>query len=281
MNYKIENDKLSLEVASLGAEPISIRYAGKERLWQNENGSWAGHAPVMFPVCGHCGITVGEKSYPVGAHGFARKSEFALRERGEDFLAFSLCASEQTKRVYPYDFELNVRYRLQGSSLEVRYEVYNPSSEPLYFACGGHPSFALENPIGEYEIEFSREESFRSLVHDAGGYLTGTAEDLGAGKSLKLREKYFVDGNTLIFADTVSKSAALKTAGKTAVCVTFEGFENLLLWRPEGARAICIEPWTNLPDPVQAADTEFCKKRGVIKVCGKERIERSYTITYF
>ena len=105
MNYKIENDKLSLEVASLGAEPISIRYAGKERLWQNENGSWAGHAPVLFPVCGHCGITVGEKSYPVGAHGFARKSEFALRERGEDFLAFSLCASEQTKRVYPYDFE--------------------------------------------------------------------------------------------------------------------------------------------------------------------------------
>ena len=77
MNYTIRNECLAVTVSSLGAEMLGVKAFGKERLWQNENGSWSGHAPVLFPVCGSCGVTVNGKTYEVGAHGFARKSEFA------------------------------------------------------------------------------------------------------------------------------------------------------------------------------------------------------------
>lgn len=54
MIYRIANDKLSIAVSSLGAELVSAKQGGTERLWQNETGEWAHSAPVLFPVCGNC-----------------------------------------------------------------------------------------------------------------------------------------------------------------------------------------------------------------------------------
>ena len=49
MTYQLSSGLLELEISSIGAELISVKKQGKERLWQNENGGWSGHAPVLFP----------------------------------------------------------------------------------------------------------------------------------------------------------------------------------------------------------------------------------------
>ena len=49
MLYVIGNRRLSVTVNSLGAELNSVKKDGKEMLWQNYDGSWAGHSPIMFP----------------------------------------------------------------------------------------------------------------------------------------------------------------------------------------------------------------------------------------
>ena len=49
MTYEFGSDVLRCEVSDIGAELVSVKLNGKERLWQNDNGGWDGHAPILFP----------------------------------------------------------------------------------------------------------------------------------------------------------------------------------------------------------------------------------------
>ncbi len=281
MEYTLKKDKISLTVTDTGAEAISVVCDGKERLWQNPTGEWAGHAPLLFPVCGHFGVTVDGVAYPIKAHGFAKKSTFALTESGEDFLTFSLAANAETKKVYPFDFLFNVTYRIQDNTLSIEYDVQNPCDTPLYFACGGHETFALEEDVDGYVIEFEKEEDLVHYYHDEGGYLTGQTKEYGNGKPLALPIDFLQNGNTLIFKDVQSRKVNLvRKGGKPLASVTFEGFSNLLLWRQDQAKYICIEPWTNVPDYAGAPDIEFSQKEGTVRVDGKSNKKLIRTITY-
>ena len=48
-----------------------------ELLWQNYDGLWDGHAPVLFPFCGHCAVKLDGKDYNAPAHGIVRYHEFS------------------------------------------------------------------------------------------------------------------------------------------------------------------------------------------------------------
>ena len=267
MRVYIQNKELEVEAETLGGELVSVRYQGKERLWQNPTGEWAGHAPVLFPVCGHFGVTVDGVSYPIKAHGFARKSEFTLVEKGEDFVTFELRANEDTKKVYPYEFVFFVTYRLCGAKIEIEYRVENPAKEPLYFACGAHDSFALEKDVDEYELRFASEKTLTHRPCNEGGYLTGETVEFTSVNPFVLPKEYLQNGDSLIFEGVESKVALLcEKSGKELAKICFDGFTNLLLWRAGNAKYICIEPWTNLPDFAGANEEEFSQKAGVLKV---------------
>ncbi|MBE5745303.1 MAG: hypothetical protein E7355_04120 [Clostridiales bacterium] len=281
MDYTIKNEKISVTVTDFGAEVISVVVDGKERLWQNPTGEWAGHAPLLFPVCGHFGVTVDGKTYPIKAHGFAKRMPFTLVDSGEDFFTFSISSNEETKRVYPYDFVFSVTYRVADTTLFIEYDVQNPAKKALYFACGGHESFALDTDVDGYEIEFDDEEDLTHYYHDDGGYLTGKTQKYGNGKPLPLPIDFLQNGDTLIFKDVRSRGVKLvRKGGKPIARVTFDGFSNLLLWRQDEAKYICIEPWTNLPDYAALPDKEFSQKDGVVKVEGNSNKRLVRTITY-
>lgn len=267
MRVYIQNKELEVEAETLGGELVSVRYQGKERLWQNPTGEWAGHAPLLFPVCGHFGVTINGVSYPIKAHGFARKSEFTLVEKGEDFVTFELRANEETKKVYPYEFVFFVTYRLCGAKIEIEYRVENPAKEPLYFACGAHDSFALEKDVDEYELRFANEKTLTHRPCNEGGYLTGETVEFTSVNPFVLPKEYLQNGDSLIFEGVESKVALLcEKSGKELAKISFDGFDNLLLWRAGDAKYICIEPWTNLPDFAGANEEEFSQKAGVLKV---------------
>ena len=282
MKYTIKNKTLSVTVESYGAEMVSVEYNGKERLWQNATGEWAGHAPLLFPVCGHFGVTVDGVSYPISAHGFAKKSEFAFEKSGENFLTFSLSSNENTKKVYPFDFIFRVTYRVDGGKLTVEYAVENTGDKPLYFACGSHETYALDQNVDGYELRFEKDETFTHLYHDKAGYLTGETKEFGNGKTFALPRDFLQNGETIIFQDLSSRKLALwEKSGEKLADVTFDGFSNLLLWRNGDGKFICIEPWTNLPDPAGAKDSEFSTKAGVMKVEKGQTKTLTRTITYY
>lgn len=280
MEYQLSNDNISLHADSNGAEIISLVCRGKERLWQNETGEWSGHAPVLFPVCGKCSVIVNGKEYPIAKHGFARKREFSVVERGGDYISFRLVSDEETKKVFPCDFAFTVRYCLFGNAVEVVYETENTGTELLYFSCGGHESFALEQPIEHYEIKFEREEKLVALVHDNEGRLTGEKTLLSENGVLPLKREYFKGGNTLIFGNLQSRKATLLQGGRAVAQTEFGDFENFLLWKPKRASMICLEPWLNLPDTV-GERKEFSRKKGVVCVPPKGKRIFTRKITYY
>ena len=280
MQYQLSNDKILLCVDSKGAEMVSLVCRGKERLWQNVTGEWNGHAPVLFPVCGKCSMIVNKREYPIEKHGFARKREFSVVERGRDFIAFRLLADEETKKVFPFDFAFTVRYRLLDNAVEVVYETENAGTKPLYFSCGGHESFALEKPIENYEVRFEKEEKLIALVHDDEGRLTGEKILLSENGVLPLKADYFTNGNTLIFGNLQSRKATLYGNGRAVAQTEFEGFENFLLWKLQQANMICLEPWLNLPDTV-GERKEFFRKAGVVCVPPKGKKIFMRKITYY
>ena len=279
MNFEIFNDKIKAVVSTCGAELVSV-VCGGERLWQNDTGEWAGHAPVLFPVCGNCKMIVKGIFYPIPKHGFARRSEFSVVGRGRDFIVFSLQSSEETKKVYPYDFVLNVSYRLKENSIEVSYTVKNTGAEDLYFSCGSHESYAIDGEIEEYELRFDGKEELITLLHDGEGCLTGERLKLSENGCLSLKNDYFKAGSTLIFSDLRQKRAMLfHKSGRAVACVEFDA-DNLLLWKPERANMICIEPWLTLPDGA-GDDAEFFSKKGVRRIPPNEEASSTHTVTYF
>lgn len=274
MRETIGTGGLRVTVDDRGAEPVSVLFSGTERLWQNENGAWAGHAPLLFPVCGNCGVTIGGRRFPVPRHGFARKATFTLAEKGESYLRYELCDSEETRAVYPFPFRLSVVYKITNDGLEIVYEV-RAGSTPLVFSIGAHPCFALGGDVGEYMIEFGREEHLLHLVHDGEGLLTGEKRDFGRGRLFPIPAGELQEGRTIIFGNINSRSLSLRRrSGERVAEYAFQGFSHLLLWRPEGARAVCIEPWCNLPGTV-GEECAFAQKRGVISLGAAE--SRTFT----
>lgn len=278
MKYELQNDRMRITADSLGAELVSVFCDGKERLWQNETGAWNAHAPVLFPVCGNCGVSVEGTRYPLPKHGFAKLSEFELTERSASGMTFTLASSEETLRLYPYAFRFSVTYRIQENRLGILYDVHNPAPKPLYASCGGHESFALDGGVGEYLLEFPQEESFVSLLHGPDGRLTGETRNFGAGKTLRLPENFLRDGQTAIFR-VRSRSVLLKSAaGAELARISFQDFPYLLLWHPNGSRMICIEPWHNLPDG--GTEMEFPSKEGVFRVRPRETVRFARFVEY-
>ena len=113
MLYIIGNKCLSVAVDSFGAELNSVKKDGKELLWQNYDGSWDGHAPVLFPFCGHCAVKIDGKDYNAPAHGIVRQREFSRVFQTGTELVLTFTSSAETKKIYPYDFSFSVRYFAQ------------------------------------------------------------------------------------------------------------------------------------------------------------------------
>lgn len=121
----------------------------------SETSGWRGKAPLLWPAVGMTldpdsgvrGHYVGDRFFPMPAHGFVRDRAWRLVEQGEDsggsFARLAISSDEETRAYYPFEFELAVNYRLDEGSLQIRYEVLaglqNPS--PMPFSIGNHVTF--------------------------------------------------------------------------------------------------------------------------------------------
>lgn len=282
MIYSIKNEQLSVKIDEHGAELVSVCFRGKEQLWQNPTGDWAGHSPVLFPVCGNCTIVIDGITYPLVKHGFACGCDFETIEKGDTFVKMRLRSNEKTLLLYPYEFELSYTYSVNGNALEIVHELHNLSDKTMYFSMGGHESFNLDEDIDSYELRFSEEERFIHCPHDLEGMLTGESVLLGAGKVLALPTDILQNSVTVILTGVRSNRVDLhKKTGEKLAEVYFDGFDNLLLWRPMNAKMICIEPWKTLPDTVGKQYVEFSQKKGVEAVEGKQTFTTKRKICYY
>ncbi len=284
-NICLKNEFLTVKINSLGAEMTSIQTPdGKEWLHQPDMVFWNDRAPVLFPICGtpiDDKIIIDGKNYPMDSHGFAKDTEFNLMEFTDDLAVFSLVSNDETKKIYPYDFELIITYKLLGKAIDVSYEIINDSEEKMYFSIGSHEGYMLLEGLSEYEIHFEKEESKKPYVFE-----TNLCPEKHTGVKdghsvLKLSDELFTDSITVVYENPDSDAVYLKNkAGEVKVRVEFEEFDNLFIWSCPMSQFVCIEPWCGMADsPMSPKD--FREKENIHILEAGEQFERHHIITIY
>lgn len=141
---ELSNDKITIQIADHGAELISICANETEYLWQADPQFWGRHSPVLFPIVGRVWNNTYRhegKTYSLGQHGFARDMDFQLTYEEENAAIYTLESNEETLKLYPFPFVLEIGYRLKGNRIEVMWSVQNTGSKVMHFQIGAHPAF--------------------------------------------------------------------------------------------------------------------------------------------
>jgi len=287
MLHTIKNEYISITVSELGAELNSIILAGKELIWQGDARWWTGHAPILFPVVGALedGSYMHDGSvYSLNNHGFARRSLFTLVKKTERMIVFSLCDSNDTRNVYPFEFELVVRYKLSSRSVYTSYQVMNKSSKEMFFSIGGHPAFNCPLYQGEifedYEIIFNDYETAGNHVISENGLVSNEKMPFfNNTNKIPLDYELFNKHETLVFSNLNSTAATLRSCrtGK-GVTMDFTGFPYFAIWTKPGAPFVCLEPWHGVDDsPISTGVLR--DKTGIVRLSRNAEFSCGFTIT--
>lgn len=284
-NICLKNEYLTVKINTLGAEMTSIQTNdGDEKLHQPDMVFWNDRAPVLFPVCGTPigdKIIVDGKEYPMNSHGFAKDSEFNLMECNDDLAVFSLVSNDETKKIYPYDFELLITYKLLGRSIDISYEIINDGKEKMYFSIGSHEGYMLMEGLSEYEIHFEKEESNKPYIFETRQCPNDDITVKDGHSVLKLSNELFTDSITVVYENPDSNAVYLKNkAGENKIRVEFEEFDNLLIWTSPMAQFVCIEPWCGMAEFGQAPN-DIKEKECIQKLESGQQFERHHIITIY
>lgn len=275
MKSVIANKKLRIEVSSLGAELQSVKIDGKERVWQNEDGAWDKHAPVLFPVCGNSAMILNGVNYDIKKHGIAPYTEFELVKERIDKLHYRLKFNNETLKAYPFEFRFDVIYKIKRNKLQIIYIIKNLSTSEMYYSCGGHESILLDKQVDEYKLLFDKKENVDRLEL-IGAYLSGEKGERFTGKYFDLGQLENDDIDSYIYQGIRSRRITLLTKDdKRLADLVFKGFNNIVLWHKKRSRFVCVEPWLSLPDTF-GENVDFRSKYGVypLKKGKKQKYKR-------
>lgn len=269
MEHQISNRYIRLAVSSTGAEMQSIIKDGREYLWNGDARFWSERAPILFPYVGR--FTDGKyrlnnKTYEMGIHGFARKLPYHVTEREDQRITLELTDTEDTRKIYPYAFRLQVTYALRERTIEITYLVENRSNERMYFGIGGHPGFRLPfeegSSFSDYYLEFEHACDPDRVIFTEACFLSGDNRPFPLEEGKRLRLSHSLFDEDAIVLQNMSDTVTLKTAkGTRQVTVSYPDCRYLGFWHAPKTEApyLCIEPWASLPSRQDVIEDLRCK----------------------
>lgn len=269
----LKSNELSAEVDPLGAQLSTLRdQSGRDLLWTGDPAIWAGRAPLLFPIVGALAggtYRLGSKLYRLSRHGFARSSVFEIVDSGTTSAVFRLKADAVSLQHYPFNFELDVRFALDGATLSITTSVRNHGEEPMPASFGYHPGFQWPMPFGQarssHFIEFATDEPSPVRRLDASGLLTPERHVTPIiQRRLPLTDSLF-DDDVIIFDDVRSRFVTYGASDGPRIRVGFPDAPFLGVWTKPRANFVCIEPWHGVADP-RGYSGDFREKPGVFMV---------------
>ncbi len=213
-----------------------ILYFDAER-FTDPNLSVRGGIPILFPICGNLPnntYTHNGEDYVLKQHGFARDLPWEVIDQltnDSATLTLGLKSNDQTRAVYPFDFQLAFTYQLKGNTLELQQRYTNHSSEPMPFSTGLHPYFFTSDktqldfdiPASQYQDHITQE------VHSFSGTFDLSRDEIDVAFRQPSRND----------ASVTDREQRLK------VTLTYSDlYSTLVFWTVKGKDYYCLEPWS-------------------------------------
>lgn len=276
----LSNSQISVAIKTLGAELCSIKNKlNREFMWEGNPNFWGKHSPVLFPIVGTLKNNTfyhNDTKYTLTRHGFARDMEFELIEKTENSATFSIQSNSATLLNYPFEFELQIQYRLINTTVEIDYKVVNKDNSEIPFSIGAHPAFALPSSFEDYNLDFEKVEPLEYTLLENDLVSQQTEKIHTNTNRVPLTYELF-KRDALIFKKLQSNSLTIIEEEKPILKVHFQDFPSLGIWTKVGAPFICIEPWFGYSDTTESNGNLF-EKEGVIVLEANANFQAKFSI---
>jgi len=196
-----------------------------------------GGIPILFPICGNLPddtYTYDQQAYTLKQHGFARNLPWQVTEQTTDgaaSLTVTLTSNEQTLAAYPFEFQVDFTYQLQGNTLTIKQRYSNHSSKSMPFSAGFHPYFWVGDK-SSLRVTLPATEFYDQAAKIHGTFANEFDFDQAE-----------IDAS---FRPLTGRSATVTdVARQLALTATWEdSFTTLVFWTVKGKDFYCLEPWT-------------------------------------
>lgn len=230
--------------------------------------------PLLFPFPGRLrgtrldydgrNFTIGESTDPHGnaIHGFALRRPWRVVDRGPARVVGEFWAARQDPAIvemWPADFRLSVSYEVRGAALVSEIEIANPGDRPLPCGLGTHPYFRVPlGPRGSADdcrvtVPVGERWLLADMLPSGQRETVGGAGSLAAG--LRFADTKFDDIFTGLRPEADQVVATIDDpSNRRRLTIAFsEAFRACVVYNPPHREAICIEPYTCVPDPFSLA----------------------------
>lgn len=159
---------------------------------------------------------------------------------------------------WPADFRITATYEVVGNELRMGYKIENPDTKPLPCGLGTHPYFCV--PLGGAEADQCRVQLPVDRRWELAHMLpTGKQPEVEAPQAyragLAFGEMQFDDVFTgLEFDGDLCRCRIVDPSSDVTVTIEFDGvFRECVVYNPPHREAVCIEPYTCVPNAAELA----------------------------
>lgn len=252
--HTLQSGALRVIISDAGAEIIQIEdiLTGRNYLWHGDSAYWGRRSPILFPIVGglkNKTYKYAGREYPMSQHGFARDRKFQMTEHNVDTIWFELKADEESLKVYPFRFRLEIGYRLEGRKITVMWRVANEDKKTMFFSIGGHPAFMCpidgEGKQTDYYLLFDNKEPLSYGKLSVNGLLETEGHTLDIGGGCMPITEHMFDEDALVIEGGQAHQVALAGPDKKPYLTVKFDAPLFGLWSPAKKHApfVCIEPW--------------------------------------
>jgi galactose mutarotase-like enzyme len=261
----LHNDFLNVQIQKIGAQLTSV--LGLQNnisyIWAGDATVWGNHAPNLFPSIGQSFEDTyfyeGQK-WTMPRHGFIQTAVFEVVEQATNFVCLQFKSNEDTLKIYPFDFILQISFELKASQIIQTFKVHNLTNKTMSFALGGHPAFTCplttDTVFEDYFLSFNIDNLKHQELQPpfrTGNWLPLTSLQNGI---LPLTRGLFDNDSILLDASNIDYVILQSVKTKHFVRVDLQDFPYLCLWTKQDAKAsyICLEPFLGMHDGLKSSN---------------------------
>lgn len=226
-----------------------------------------GRNPVLFPVVGrsYADGEIGRyrhqgQLYEIDIHGFAKDHEWEIVQQSYDdqkaSVTCEITPDASTRRAYPYDFQIQIEYTVQGTELTIRSMVKNTGAAPMPFSLGFHPYFkaplmADVSNRSQCRICIPAKSHYEMKATVPTGNILPLDPALGAEQGYAVPDDgiEIIAGDLIADADGLVRCRLIDPMAGIEIVEIFDPtvYDTMTVYAPAGQPFVCLEPRTGIP----------------------------------